>query len=955
MAFTVDSTISDNIHTIELATKIPSSFSLFGSTFVLLTMLFSARLLHVPALRLIMYISVLNWWVSVSYLLPHHQNEDTCKFVGFIQQFCHLSSALWIVCLAFNQHRGIVRGKANAEKLEVFYHLTCWGVPFVSCIVLWSINAFGETEDFLWCWIKSDKIAARWVLFHVPIMLVMLFISVTIIEVVRMLNVRSRKTKDFAGGGGDTRSHVINFNLASLPLPNIVPRQSAKSMDSVITANLHSGRLKCATVLQVDLKVQRQMTYLTLTFVLLRVPWVVKAFQTAAESHQKLGLVQAEAITSSLQGFLVFSLFLSNSQVRRHFRRLRRKITAAVMHALRDRNNDRASFMTVFADGDGNHDQQRPEGEVFLDELGRPEKAATAPVVVRGTAFSPPPRDPATLRVFVGSWNLGNARPGYLDSWIPKDGYDIWVIGAQESSWTHEKRSGTPHTDLFMTVQAFFEESPLPDPLVTIASVAMWDIRMMVLVRDKLKDQVRDVEMSQEACGIAKLLGNKGAVSVSMSVGQTTLCFVCSHLAARASRIHRRNANVRDIVRGMRIGNRRIELTQQFHYLFWLGDLNYRIDIPRSKAIGHIARSELNVLHQHDQLAKEMSAGRVFSGFSEGTLNFTPTYRYERGSREFSAKKNQTPSYCDRILYRVMPQASIVQHSYEACHTITTSDHSPASATFSVRLIDAAAANAATKSSQDDLVIGGKHIENSGVMTLVNALSGATGAAGAVPSSMVMLSDIRILNMHPLKHRVDGTADPYLRIMSSFQHDEVFETAFRKRTLSPQWLGEVPTIPIPGFRATLRQHHIVIMCLDLGLRGEEDLLGACVVPLYLGLGSQPVPFRALLTRQTRRVGALFGKIHVVTVAPDSEAPKLTPPTVADRAVSMSLNFGPQEFKTYSRNDRASSDTGGTPNGSYGIAEYGVGNGGGDDDDNDDDDDDDSNDASDSAHVTKMIE
>ncbi len=37
---------------------------------------------------------------------------------------------------------------------------------------------------------------------------------------------------------------------------------------------------------QVELKVQRQMTYLTFSFVLLRVPWIVKAFQTASDSKQ---------------------------------------------------------------------------------------------------------------------------------------------------------------------------------------------------------------------------------------------------------------------------------------------------------------------------------------------------------------------------------------------------------------------------------------------------------------------------------------------------------------------------------------------------------------------------------------------------------------------------------------------------------------------------------------------
>ncbi len=106
--------------------------------------------------------------------------------------------------------------------------------------------------------------------------------------------------------------------------------------------------------------------------------------------------------------------------------------------------------------------------------------------------------------------------------------------------------------------------------------------------------------------------------------------------------------------------------------------------------------------------------------------------------------------------------------------------------------------------------------------------------------------------------------DYYLvcRFIPSFPHTSVIETTFRKRDLNPCWTDnkDLPIITMPGPASHVRQHHIVLLCLDLGLRGEEvsheymmnlhilidliqDLLGGCVIPISVGFGPEPVPFR----------------------------------------------------------------------------------------------------------------
>ena len=44
---------------------------------------------------------------------------------------------------------------------------------------------------------------------------------------------------------------------------------------------------------------------------------------------------------------------------------------------------------------------------------------------------------------------------------------------------------------------------------------------------------------------------------------------------------YRRQQNYMDILKGLNLGHKTAyDLTNQFHHVFWFGDLNYRIDMP---------------------------------------------------------------------------------------------------------------------------------------------------------------------------------------------------------------------------------------------------------------------------------------------------------------------------------------------------------------------------------------
>ena len=75
-------------------------------------------------------------------------------------------------------------------------------------------------------------------------------------------------------------------------------------------------------------------------------------------------------------------------------------------------------------------------------------------------------------------------------------------------------------------------------------------------------------------------MGNKGACGASLSfVDCSSVAFVSCHLAARPERVKQRNDDYRAICRGLNLGgDRNLGLPDQFDHVFWLGDLNYRID-----------------------------------------------------------------------------------------------------------------------------------------------------------------------------------------------------------------------------------------------------------------------------------------------------------------------------------------------------------------------------------------
>ena len=233
--------------------------------------------------------------------------------------------------------------------------------------------------------------------------------------------------------------------------------------------------------------------------------------------------------------------------------------------------------------------------------------------------------------------------------------------------------------------------------------------------------------------GLGDKLGNKGGIAIFFTVAKASFCFVNAHLAAHQHAVTRRTNDFRRISNQIaaRIfapneqsqvsssdddntdncdheevtedailpesslyasDDLRTDSGPQLNPLidicdkvFWFGDLNFRIYGTREVVDGMLEAHMHDALLCNDQLTALMKFNRLFCGFTEGPLNFFPTYKFDRDSDHYdSSKRRRVPSWTDRILYKKESYTDVL--SYCSAPEIKTSDHRPVYATFKSRI-----------------------------------------------------------------------------------------------------------------------------------------------------------------------------------------------------------------------------------------------------------------------------
>lgn len=247
-----------------------------------------------------------------------------------------------------------------------------------------------------------------------------------------------------------------------------------------------------------------------------------------------------------------------------------------------------------------------------------------------------------------------------------------------------------------------------------LATKSMVGLLLVVFCRAAHLQRVHFVTSDSVGVGVLGMGGNKGGVCIRLQFYDSTICLVCSHLAAHRENVTGRNADyaniwqktlfdigpeaIKHIARNGSLnhfimGSSTVSVAEH-DIVIWLGDLNYRIDesMATEKVLELSEKGQLDELRSLDQLNVERAAGRVFPEFEEGVLNFVPTYKYQPGTDVYEQrpdKKLRAPAWCDRILwYATENPAHVQQLVYGRSEKPNISDHKPVYAVFRMVIKD---------------------------------------------------------------------------------------------------------------------------------------------------------------------------------------------------------------------------------------------------------------------------
>ncbi|KAG9157849.1 hypothetical protein Leryth_000028 [Lithospermum erythrorhizon] len=358
------------------------------------------------------------------------------------------------------------------------------------------------------------------------------------------------------------------------------------------------------------------------------------------------------------------------------------------------------------------------------------------------------------LRMFVGTWNVGGKTPHEglnLKDWLKTPNpTDIYVLGFQEvvplnagnvlgaedngpaTKWlslikqalnsNREEGLNTKQKQSLKSSMSFSDLISLEDELglcssnedksesphcssksedrpqfCMVACKQMVGVFLCVWAREDLCQHISSLMVSCVGRGIMGYLGNKGSVSISMTLHQTTFCFICTHLASgeKEGDELKRNSDVSEILRRTRFPQKRLPGKpippgdiMDHEKIFWLGDLNYRLASTSSIVTCELLKkNDWQTLLEKDQLKLEQKAGRIFKDWEEGQIYFAPTYKYLTNSDHYVSQtsspkqKRRTPAWCDRILWK---GNGLKQMSYVRGES-KFSDHRPVYSMFSVQ------------------------------------------------------------------------------------------------------------------------------------------------------------------------------------------------------------------------------------------------------------------------------
>jgi len=267
----------------------------------------------------------------------------------------------------------------------------------------------------------------------------------------------------------------------------------------------------------------------------------------------------------------------------------------------------------------------------------------------------------------------------------------------------------------------------LGENYVPLAIHSLGGIQCALYCHRNVLGEVDMIDVADVTCGVGGVFHNKGAIGIYLkmkrrgydneqksSTKTSRILLITGHLAAHVTNVEARNADYKRIVSelethapirflhpprnadGSPADCDGTHLSNSMDHVFFAGDLNYRINLPREyveRCIINIQQSRLANAHDHanllmkkllrqDQLLQTISSGRAFINFCEGKVTFLPTFKFDKGTSDYdTSHKQRIPAWTDRIVFR-SNKVNVLE--YDSATEAKHSDHRPVFGTFKI-------------------------------------------------------------------------------------------------------------------------------------------------------------------------------------------------------------------------------------------------------------------------------
>ena len=275
---------------------------------------------------------------------------------------------------------------------------------------------------------------------------------------------------------------------------------------------------------------------------------------------------------------------------------------------------------------------------------------------------------------------------------VEKD-YDFAFIGFQEIIELTPGKMISVKSDNFnnwerILKKVLCENSPSNENYVSLWGWQMGGIAILLFIKESQLGYVSNIEGSIKKTGLGGMSANKGGIAVSFNYSNSLICLICSHLAAGHSNVEERHQNYKTISKGIVFFKHK--KMRDHDAVIWLGDFNFRINLPIDEVKHLIEARDFQKLFEFDQLNKQMANGETFPFFDEKEITFPPTYKFDNNTKIYdTSEKQRVPAWTDRIL-SLSKNKILKQDVYDCQEDIIFSDHRPVYSIFtaSVEVVD---------------------------------------------------------------------------------------------------------------------------------------------------------------------------------------------------------------------------------------------------------------------------